>query len=233
MKRFVLLTLALLMVLTALCACDTEVGVPVDPTDSPSSSQSGQQIGTLADYVKTAKEATQSFGDGNTTTYRLPEILLDSSDANAANSEIMATYGEFCKEYDDYSPVISMDYEAFLNDKYLSVIVTSSVDGGNSTGLCYSFDVTTGDQLDNETLCSMTGRDYNTAVTTLTENLTAEYDTKYASLPSNEEMRSQTLSSDNIEKSKMYLDGSGKLQSLVDIYAAVGGGHWVNSFAAE
>ena len=251
MKKVLIFTLAALLVLATFCACDT-AGSPVPSSSAPASSESSSsdspssdtsssvsskddtpEIGALSDYVKTAKEATQSFSDGNTVTYRLPEILLDSSDAAAANKEIMDEYGDDCKTYDDYSPISKLDYEATLYDKYLSVIVTTNVDGGNSYGLCYCFDVTTGSKLNNETLCSMTGHDYNTAIETLTANVTAGYDESYSKLPGNDSEREKTLASDNISASKMYLDESGKLMSLVDIYAAVGGGHWANTFAAE
>lgn len=243
MKKALILTLVILFALTTLCACDP--GIVVTPTNgSSSSSQStassavtsqtdAPSVGTLDDYVKTAKQATQSFGDGNTTTYRLPEILLDSTDAKAANDEIMNRFGDMCKNYGEYSPVISLDYEAYLNDKYLSVLVTDKVDGGNSYGLCYVFDVTTGDQLNNETLCSMTGRDYNAAIATLTDNLTTDYNASYSGLPGNDDYRTKTLSSSNISDAPMYLDGSGSLKALVNIYAAVGGGNWVKSYAAE
>ncbi|MBQ3284400.1 MAG: hypothetical protein IJH40_02050 [Ruminococcus sp.] len=190
-------------------------------------------IGTLDNYVKTAKKASFTFEDGDTRTYQIPEILLDSDDARAANDEIMGRFGDDVREYDDYSPVVALDYEAYLNDAYLSVIVTGKFDGGNSYGLCYTFNVTNGNELNSSTLCSATGRDYNTALSKLTENLTAEYDAKFGSMPGNDGERSKTLDSANIKAAKMYLDGSGKLMAMVDVYAAVGGGHWVYSIAAE
>ena len=208
----------------AVTEASAETSAPA-PTEAP--------IGTLDSYVKPAKKASFTFEDGNTKTYQIPEILLDSDDAAAANAEIMDRFGDDVKEYDDYSPVVSLDYEAYLNDAYLSVIVTGKFDGGNSYGLCYSFNVLNGNELNSSTLCSAIGRDYNTALSKLTENLTAEYDEKYGSMPGNDGERSKTLDSANIKAAKMYLDGSGKLMAMVDVYAAVGGGHWIYSISAE
>ena len=193
-------------------------------------------VGTVDSYVKDADKASFTFSDGDTRVYRLPEILLDSDDADAANTEIMDRFGEDIediKSYSDYCPVVALDYEAYLSDVYLSVIVKGTFDGGNSYGLCYTFNVTTGNELNSVTLCSATGCDYNTALSTLTANLTDEYDAKYGTMPGNDSERAKTLDSANIKAAKMYLDGSGKLMALVDVYAAVGGGHWVYPIAAE
>lgn len=185
--------------------------------------------GTLSDYVRTAKEAQVS----DSKTLRLPEILLDSADADAANSEIMTRFGEYVDDPEANNYVISLDYEAYLNGEILSVMVSGSFDGGNSYGQCYSFDVTTGVKLSNAALCTMSGHDYDTAKTALKTNLTTYYDEKYSGMPGNDEMRDQTLDDANITAAIMYLDGSGKLMAMTDIYAAVGGGHWVTSISAE
>lgn len=190
-------------------------------------------VETLDSYVRTAKKASYTFSDGNTKTFRIPEILLDSSDAAAANSEIMDRFGDDVQEYTEYCPVVSLDYEAYLNDVYLSVIVTGTFEGGNSYGLCYTFSVTSGSELNSATLCSAIGCDYNEALSDLTDNLTEDYDQKFGSIPGNDTERGKTLDSENIKAAKMYLDGSGNLMAMVDFYAAVGGGHWVYSVSAE
>ena len=203
------------------------------PTPAATETPTKLVIGSLDSYVKTAKEATFSFDNGVENTYRLPEVLLDSSDAISANKEIMDRFGEDCVGGRGYSPVISMDYEAYLSEKYLSVLVTAKYEGGNSYGLCYAFDVTNGNKLNSETLCTAVGHDYDKTIAALTANLTKEYDDRYAQLPGNETERAKTLAEDNIKAAKLYLDNAGKLNALVDLYAAVGGGHWVDTFSAE
>lgn len=202
-------------------------------SQAASTASTQASVGALTDYVRTAKQSSFTFSEGNTKTYRIPEIVLDSADATAANKEIMERFGGDVQEYTDYSPVISLDYEAYLNDKLLSVIVTGKYDGGNSYGLCYTFDVTSGNGLNNSTLCSVTGRSYNDVLEMLKMNLTTLYDDRFGNLPGNEGERNKTLDSENISAAKLYLDGDGKMMAMTDFYAAVGGGHWIESVSAE
>ena len=249
MKKILALLTATLLLAATMAACATE-GTVTTPTASPTASAADSttsdsnssktdtpatdapaEIGTLEDYVAVAKSATVVYGDGISHDLRLPKILLDSADAQTANTEIMDRFGDDCAGDKNY--VGAMDYEAFLNDRILSVYVSAKYDGGNTYGLCYNFDVTTGSLLNNETLCSMTVRDYNAAISALTTNVTTEYDKRYGNIPNNDTEKDKTLASDNITASKMYLDNSGKLKAMVQLYAAVGGGRWVDSFDAE
>lgn len=195
--------------------------------------QNDSSIGVLSDYIRNADERVTVLPGGGEKRFRIPEILLDSTDAAAANTAIKEKFGGYIEDPDAHNYVSKLDYEAYLYDKFLSVYVKCSVDGGNSYGQCYCFDVTTGKELDGETLCSMTDRSYETAIDTLTTNLTSYYDEKYSKLPGNDDMRSQTLSSDNIKASKMFLDDAHRLTAMVNIYAAVGGGNWVETIPAE
>lgn len=206
---------------------------PQKATEAATAAATQAPVGSLSDYVRNAKQASVTFKEGNTKTYRIPEIVLDSADAQTANKEIMERFGDDVREYTDYSPVISLDYEAYLNDTLLSVIVSGKYDGGNSYGLCYVFDVTSGNALNNATLCSVTARRYDDVLDTLKMNLTTIYDDRFGSLPGNDKERSKTLDSENIKAARLYLDGSGKLTAMADLYAAVGGGHWIESVAAE
>lgn len=209
------------------------VAAQAESTASKTQATTEKAVGKLEDYVRTAKEATFVFDNGPTNTYRIPEILLSGEEAKAANDEIMERFGDDVQSGSGYCPVISLDYEAYLNDKYLSVIVSGRFDGGNSYGLCYTFDVTTAKNLDSETLCSVTGRDYNASLNTLGANLTTEYDSRFGSLPGNDKERTKTLDVENLGAAKMYLGSSGKLMAMVDLYAAVGGGHWTETIGAE
>lgn len=189
--------------------------------------------GTTSDYVKNARETVIVQTGGTEKRCRIPEILLDSSDAKAANSEIIEKYGEIFDAPDTHHYILALDYEAYLYDKFLSVYINCRVDGGNSDGLCYCFDITTGNALGSEQLCSMLGRDYNTATDKLKTNLISYYDEKFSMLQGNDEMRSQTLADSNVKASKMFLNESHQLTAMVNIFAAVGGGRWVETISAE
>lgn len=258
MKKTIALLIALIFVMSALSACslfgiriggqqattpqiiiptegqaetaaDAVTEAPVIETEAPATEA---VIGTVDDYVRVAKQAT-SYVDGNEKTVRIPEIVLNSDDADAANIEILNRFGEEVQEYTEYMPVISLDYEAYLSGKVLSVITIGKFDGGNSYGLCHVFDVTTGKALDSKDVCTAALTEYTSAVSALTSNLTAYYDETYGALPGNDSEREKTLADDNVRDAKMYLDNSGNLMALTEIYAAVGGGHWVSQISAQ
>ena len=255
MKRMIALLCALVLIGTICCGCSifpipkrvprpTVAPAPTEtvaatqeattaPATSAPATQAPASIGKLSDYVKTAKEATVVMPGGDEKHLRIPEILLDSTDADAANESIEGKFGEYIDDKNAHEHVISLDYEASLNDKILSVLVKGTFDGGNSYGQCYCFDVLTGVKLSNAALCKLAGHDYDAACSALKSNLTTYYDEKYSGMPGNDDMRSQTLDDSNVKAAAMYLDASGKLMAMVDIYAAVGGGHWIESIPAE
>ena len=263
MKRLTALLLAGMLAASALSACTSspKKEEKTSATDVPSSAyasssksdKSGEEVDTdvassnasdeemksdpaaaaLSDYIKNAKESVIILPGGGEKRCAIPEILMDSSDAKAANNEIMEKYGDYFNDPEGHEYVIELNYEAYLYDKFLSVYVKSKVDGGNTSGLCYCFDITDGSELSTEKLCSMTDRDYNTAIGALKTNLTSYYDDKFGKLPGNDEMRSQTLADSNIKASKLFLNDAHELTAMVQIYAAVGGGNWVETISAE
>lgn len=250
MKRLIALLLTVIFVMSALGACSF-LGIPLGrrpaptapaptapaptaapaetaapPTEAPAAT-APVSIGTLGDYVKTLKEKEVSFGNGKTNTLRLPEILLDSADAKAANSEIVEKYGEIVNGEANSTGAYALDYEAYLNDRILSVVVTAKYDGGNSYGLAYNFDVTTGKALDSAAVCEATGKSYGDMLDKLYDELVDYYEDKWGTLPGNETEKEKTYNYANLKAAVMYLDGDGDLTALVDTYAAVGGGHWI------
>lgn len=240
MKRIVVLVLAMVLVAGVVSACSINInlGNPVSTqeaqTDAPADdTQAVQtdaptepvpQIGTLDDYVRVYKEVSRSYGDGNTNILRLPEIMINAQDVYDANDELVEKFGDALSG--ENTGLYALDYDAYLNDTILSVVTTAKYEGGNSYGLAYVFDVTTGDRLNNETLCSMTGREYNTVMSDLKDELTDFYTEKYATLPGNDSEKEKTLSKDNISAAVLYPAANGKLMAMCDIYAAIGGGHW-------
>lgn len=245
MKKIFALILTALVCISALTACSININL-TPPTEAPAAEAPAETaapapteapatkapvptdppVGTLGDYVKTAQEKTVSFGDGNANTLRIPEITLDSAPAKAANTEITERFGSaFGSE--NTTGAYAIDYEAYLNGTILSVVVTASYDGGNSYGLCYNFDVTTGDALDSAALCKAIGEDYDAVLTDLYDELKDSYEEKWSALPGNDTEKAKTFADDNLKAAKLYLDGDGDLMAMADTYAAVGGGHWI------
>ena len=236
MKRTAAIILALLFVVAALGACSVNININ-KPTEAESTSQPVTEtateaatepaVGTLADYVKTGKEKSVTYGDGNTNTLRLPEILIDSADAKAANEELNTRFGEAFNSNVEYAGIYSLDYEASLNGKLLSVVTNGKFEGGNTSALAYSFDVTTGNKLDNQQICDAAGKDYAQVISDLRKKTEEYYEEKFGSMPGNTAERDKTYSDENLKQSVLYLDEDGEISALVNIYAAVGGGHWV------
>lgn len=229
MKKTASILIALLLLTAMLSSCAAPS--PTQPTDTPDTIvQTERLIGTVDDYVRTAEETTMSYDSD--ITFRLPEILLNSPDAENANTEIMDEYYYLLRNGDAYYGANTLDYEAYLNDKILSVIVTSRFDGGNSYGLVYNFDVTTGERLDNESLCSLTGREYGTVMSDLHDYLTSYYES-FGNFTGNDSERERTLSDDNLYSSVIYIGKDDHLMAFCHIYAAIGGGEWVTTLEIE
>lgn len=244
MKKTIAILIAAVLAVSALSACSININLntsteeptiveattaattaATDPTATEAETKAA--AGKLEDYVKTAAENTVTSGDGKTNTLRYPEILLDSSDAKAANKELS---DKFAEAIDGTRGAYAIDYEAYLNGNILSVVTMSKLDGGNTFGLCYNFDVTTGKKLSNQDICAAAGKTYDELKKELKEKITAHYDDKWSSVPGNEEYREKTLSDDNLNAAVFYLTDGGKVSALADTYAAVGGGHWVVQF---
>lgn len=247
MKKPIAILICLLLLVGILAACNININLTA-PTEESVAESTGEAvteapateavteaateaptepvIGALSDYVRSAVEEKKSFADGNTNTMRLPEILLDSADAEAVNQSIMDDYLDYTGNGDN-GGAYALDYEAFLTGKILSVVITVHFEGGNSAGSAYNFDVTTGSSLDNAALCEALGKDHDTVISDLGSALKAYYDDKYAEMPGNDSERDKTLADDNVKAATLFVGGGEALTGLCDIYAAVGGGHWV------
>lgn len=255
MKRYISIILCIMMIAALLCAC---TGVPVinipaqpaetdapappapaptaaptpDPTEAPTEAPTEVPVGPLSSYIRTAKEKTIDFS-GQTYTMRLPEILIESADAQNANYEIMNKYGSIVNTDTGYIGVINLDYEAYLNDSILSVVITAKYDGGNTYGMAINFDVLTGSSLNNTVLCSYTGRDYSAVESKLLTELTKAYDERWLNMRGNEKMRAKTFADENIKASELYLNENGSMMALVRTFAAVGGGEFLMQIAID
>ncbi len=242
MKRTLAFILALVLAVSVLSSCSININIGV--TEAPTEFDFGEieipsieiptdpepptefEVGDVDDYVGVYKEKTLTFGDGNKNVLRIPEIKLDSADAKAANAEIVEKYGDVFAS-DRSNGIISLDYDAYLNGTILSVVVTSKVDGGNTYGVAYNFEVVSGDGLDNKAVCDAAGKDYQEALEELSDEMRDAYDDRFGQLTKNESMRDKTFAQDNLEASVFYLDGSNDVIALVVFYAAVGGGYFM------
>lgn len=244
MKRSLAIILALVLAVSAMSACsininfggknenpteknvDSDIELPTVEIPTVPELPTEVEVGKLEDYVGTAKEKELSFGDGNKNTLRIPEIKLDSADAKKVNAEIDKKFADaFASE--KYAGIVKLDYEGYLNGSTLSVAVTAKIEGGNTDGLAYNFDVTSGKRLDNKALCAVIGKDYEDMLSDLGAAMEDSYDERFGKLPQNDTERAKTFAKDNLEASTLYLNKNGDTMALCMFYAAVGGGQFM------
>lgn len=237
MKRLSVIFLAALLMLISMTACGIKISLNAstententESTEATESRQSAEtaaaSVGELSDYVGTMIENKVTFDDGNTSTLRLPKILLDSEDAKAVNSEINK---KLAAETDGKSGVYKLDYTAALNDNLLSVCISVNYDGGSSGAEVYNFDVSTGKRVGNDAICKYKDVGYTDVIEAI-ENELEDYYTEhnYYRLPMNDDMKAKTFSARNLKEARLYLNEKGSIMCAADVYAAVGGGHFV------
>lgn len=233
MKKLSAIVLAAALMLTSMTACSVNINIngSTESTEATASQQTSDATetvtGKLSDYVRTSVENEVSFGDGVTKTLRLPEILLDSEDAKAANSDITEKFGA---DTDGKSGVNTLDYTAALNDNLLSVCVCAGFEGGNSGAEVFNFDVSTGKKVDNDVILKYKGVSYTDVIEKIEKALDDYYkERNFDKLPLNDDMKAKTFSARNLKDARLYLNDEGKIMCVADVYASVGGGHFVTN----
>lgn len=245
MKRSLAIILALVLAVSAMSACsininfggknenpteknvDSDIELPTVEIPTVPELPTEVEVGKLEDYVGTYKEKTQTYNDGQKNVLRIPEILIDGADAKKANTEIVTHFGAIFESEKYSGGLNSVDYEAYLNGSTLSVAITGRLDGGNTVGLAYNFDVISGDMLTNKELCAVIGEDYEDMLSDLGASMEDSYDERFGKLPQNDTERAKTFAKDNLEASTLYLNKNGDTMALCMFYAAVGGGQFM------
>ncbi len=247
MKKFSAILLAVLLTAVLVSACHININVnqpatepvtqpaadsqPAAPaTEAPSAAEQATEapVGSVESYVADAMKSTLTLDDGKEHVYRYPQIVLNSDDADDVNDELDELFrSDVPENKDQAAALIGMDYEAFLNGTTLSVVATVGYNGGNTYGAAYNFDVVSGSRLSNEAVAKAHGESYDEALADLRDELSDYYEEKWGALPGNDAEKAKTLADDNVKAATLYLDGDGDLMALIDVYAAVGGGHWI------
>ena len=223
--------MAAVLMLVSLAACSINININ-NPTENTEVSDTQQPAdatkaptGSLSDYVRTLMENEVPNKNGETTVFRIPEILLDSEDAKAANSDIVKKYSVGIS---GDAGINKLDYTATLNDWLLSVSVSAAYEGGSVGGDAYCFDVTTGKKAGSDAICKYKGVSYTDVIDQIEKALDKYYkDHSFDKLPLNEDMKAKTFSAKNIKDARLYLNDKGKIMCIADVYASVGGGHFI------
>ena len=238
-KRIIMLLLAAMMALS-FCACDTYYNINVSTTEEdttePPSTKPAYETGV---YTTVAKEETFDYTDraGNVykTTYLIPRINLVGADADMINKEITEKYyKDFVAAENEQAnrsslTCDSLGYERFINGNVLSVVIKRVYYSHSVDYTVYSFNTSTCTLLDSKGVVTAIGKSYPEVKEKIRAELEKDYGNKYntANPPQNyKENYEKTLSDDNMEKAKIYINEKGKITAVCKEYASVGNGEF-------
>ena len=234
-----MLLLAAMMALS-FCACDTYYNINVSTTEEdttePPSTKPAYETGV---YTTVAKEETFDYTDraGNVynTTYLIPRINLVGADADMINKEITEKYyKDFVAAENEQAnrsslTCDSLGYERFINGNVLSVVIKRVYYSHSVDYTVYSFNTSTCTLLDSKGVVTAIGKSYPEVKEKIRAELEKDYVNKYntANPPQNyKENYEKTLSDDNMEKAKIYINEKGKITAVCKEYASVGNGEF-------
>ena len=238
-KKIIMLLLAAMMALS-FCACDTYYNINVSTTEEdttePPSTKPAYETGV---YTTVAKEETFEYTDraGNVynTTYLIPRINLVGADADMINKEITEKYyKDFVAAENEQAnrsslTCDSLGYERFINGNVLSVVIKRVYYSHSVDYTVYSFNTSTCTLLDSKGVVTAIGKSYPEVKDKIRAELEKDYVNKYntANPPQNyKENYEKTLSDDNMEKAKIYINEKGKITAVCKEYASVGNGEF-------
>ena len=228
------------MMAFSFCACDTYYNINVSTTEEdttePPSTKPAYETGV---YTTVAKEETFDYTDraGNVynTTYLIPRINLVGADADMINKEITEKYyKDFVAAENEQAnrsslTCDSLGYERFINGNVLSVVIKRVYYSHSVDYTVYSFNTSTCTLLDSKGVVTAIGKSYPEVKDKIRAELEKDYVNKYntANPPQNyKENYEKTLSDDNMEKAKIYINEKGKITAVCKEYASVGNGEF-------
>ena len=172
-----------------------------------------------------------SVGNTYDCTYRIPSITLQSEDAQEINRELNEWLTPYIEEQQKYHEegismvVPSIDYEAWIYNETLTLIVTMQTDWSQTFYRVYNLDIYTGEDLDNEDLLHRTNLTESAFFDALYAALNAMFDPAYAEMAGEEfftAQRERTLSEENLEEAELFFDAKGNAFAHVLVYSLAG-----------
>lgn len=190
---------------------------------------------TVEDLVYTAHEVplrgTDSAGNTYDVVYRVPAFAIDNEAAREVNDHLevwLLPYIEDQLENHEagYSITIStLDYEAWIYDNILTVVIYVHTDWSQSYYQVYSVDIHTGEFLDNEDILEKIGFDEETIRDTVIGAITEMYDPSAKEMAGAELFEKQlkrTLAEENLAKATFFFSESGILCMHITICPLAG-----------
>ena len=171
----------------------------------------------------TALSLEECVADAEGAVSQLPRIVLACPGADSINEDIEGTFRylvdvDYCTLY----------YTASKNGPILSVMIAQLYDGETSYYTPYMLDLSTGERLSGRELLERMGLDAGTVSAAELGVMGQEFEYQYGALSSGDssdfyrEQYARTISADNAELNRLWLDDEGELNFVAKIFAMAG-----------
>lgn len=206
-------------------------------TEAPTEPEPAFVAPALSDCIGLYSEASVNYSDGYNdyqATYQLPEILLDSWDAKRANEWIRTTFqpsidDSIQAEMDKVSLFcFGISYEAWIYDRYLSLVITETNDWDCGRYLVLTFDLTDGSWLSNKEFAAYLGMDDAALFEAIRSSLLYHFDDTYSDLPAEFKddffymQRDKQTSDDAVYDTELFIGRDGSVQMACALFSMAG-----------
>lgn len=206
------------------------------------------ELKSAEDYVTTEREYNVTYdgkfyitgeksGTNNQAKCRLPQLSVDSEDAESINNDIHEEYDKVFDDIETYYQDYEMnrtDYVAYLNGNILSLVIeTRTTNTPNSFFKVYNIDVKTGKELNNEDVVNLSNISLNEAYGQLYSKIESIYTDEQKELvdaETYESIKGKSLDDKNIQESMFYYNENGSLMAAYRYYWFAGAENYGDIF---
>lgn len=200
------------------------------------------------DYVTTEREYNVTYdgefyitgeksGTSSQARCRMPQLSVDSEDAEAINYDIHEEYDKVFEDIETYYQDYEMnrtDYVAYLNGNILSLVIeTRTTNTPNSFFKVYNIDVKTGKELNNEDVVKLSNISLNEAYGQLyskIESIYTDEQKEWVDAETYESIKGKSLDDKNIQESMFYYNENGSLMAAYRYYWFAGAENYGDIF---
>lgn len=185
----------------------------------------------VRDYRKEEIKYTDDVGNDYDFTMTIPEILIDSSDAQLCNDYLKETLGFHVDETVDAmengnsSMIRSIEYEAWIWNRTLTVYVMCATDYGYTAYDVYNFDLDTGVLLNNRSVAEKLGISWENCLDCMESTAEDEFERLFGSAPEDafkEMTEERNVWEANLREMVLFPGRDGAPQLLTRVYGLAG-----------
>ena len=185
-------------------------------------------------------------GNQKTYAYHVPQINVDTEDAEEINAEIRADFGERVheqfKNMDRGTSLWSQrtEWEAFWNGSQLFLLITADLDDDSIEYGAYGYDFETGKRITNDMIFSQKGISEEQYMEKLREAVSVLFDELYVPVPEGAAISHDSLLEDTLSwlsaDRPVFLNRYGEIETWVEIAIPAGAGkyaHLITPFSSN